>query len=152
MHVAAGVAAVSVAAAVVIRTPGSCLCRRTKGAVRRGSGVTAAGRLRFAVCAAEGSSSKGARLERWTERRPQEVLAVTAEVDGEEDYIVVFKGFSSSLIRPTAVDPGEPVLAEDATIVSIDRMQAPYNPDQPQYVAQGLTWEAFEGLLLEAGL
>jgi hypothetical protein len=42
-------------------------------------------------------------------------------------------------MRPTAFDPDIPVLPPDATIESIDRLQAPFNPDSPQYLDQGLS-------------
>jgi hypothetical protein len=45
------------------------------------------------------------RLEQYTTKRPQEVLLVKIEIDGELDEIAIFKGFSSSLMRPTAFDP-----------------------------------------------
>ena len=94
----------------------------------------------------------GKRLEQYTIKRPQEVLLVTAEIDGEEDQITVFKGFSSSLMRPTSHDPNVPVLPEEAKIVKIDRVAAPYNPDAPRYLQQGLTWEAVQQLLSDAGV
>jgi hypothetical protein len=94
----------------------------------------------------------GRRLEQYTIKRPQEVLIVTAEIAGEEDQIAIFKGFSSSLMRPTAFDPDVPVLPEEAKIVSIDRVASPYNPDAPHYLQQGLTWETMQQLLLDAGV
>lgn len=98
------------------------------------------------------SDAPGLRLERYTAKRPQEVLMVTAEIDGEEDQITIFKGFSSSLIRPTAFDPDIPVLPIGAKILSIDRLESPYNPASPRYIEQGLTWEAIQPLLAEAGV
>lgn len=92
------------------------------------------------------------RLEQYTERRRQEVLLVTAEVNGEWDEIAIFRGFSSSLVRPTAFDPDVPVLPDMATIVRIDRLLGPYNPQAPQYLQQGLTWETIQPLLLEASV
>jgi hypothetical protein len=94
----------------------------------------------------------GRRLEQYTIKRPQEVLIVTAEIAGEEDQIAIFKGFSSSLMRPTAFDPDVPLLPEEAKIVSIDRVASPYNPDAPHYLQQGLTWETMQQLLLDAGV
>lgn len=94
----------------------------------------------------------GRRLEQYTIKRPQEVLIVTAEIAGEEDQIAIFKGFSSSLMRPTAFDPDVPVLPEEAKIVSIDRVASPYNPDAPHYLQRGLTWETMQQLLLDAGV
>ncbi|RKH81023.1 hypothetical protein D7Y13_43165, partial [Corallococcus praedator] len=73
------------------------------------------------------------RLEQYTLKRPNEVLLVNAEIEGELDQIAVFKGFSSSLVRSTAFDPDVPVLPESVKILSIDRLEAPYNPAQPRY-------------------
>ncbi len=95
------------------------------------------------------ATAAGQRLERYTEQRPQEVLLVTVAVDGEIDQVIIFRGFSSSLVRSTAFDPDLPVLAENAVIQSIDRLQSPYDPNHPHYIQQGLTWEAMQ-LLLEA--
>lgn len=95
------------------------------------------------------SAALGQRMERYTEKRPQEVLIVTVAVDGEIDQVVIFRGFSSSLVRSTAFDPDLPVLDENAVIQSIDRLQSPYDPNHPHYIQQGLTWEEMQ-LLLEA--
>lgn len=92
------------------------------------------------------------RLEQYTLRHPQEVLMVTAEVEGEPDQVVIFRGFSSSLIRPTAFDPDVPVLPETATIETIDRLQGPYSPDNPQYLEQGIAWPNFAERLGQLGL
>ncbi|MBD2462444.1 hypothetical protein H6G89_15460 [Oscillatoria sp. FACHB-1407] len=97
-------------------------------------------------------SQLGYRLEQYTIKRPQEVLLVTVEIDGELDQILIFKGFSSSLIRPTAYDPDVPMLSDDAHIVAIDRLQAPYLPDNPHYLQQGLTVEAIHELLEVVGV
>lgn len=94
----------------------------------------------------------GYRLEQYTLKRPQEVLMVKAEVEGEVDTVVIFKGFSSSLVRPTSADPDVPVLPEDATILSIDRLIGPYTPNQPRYIATGISWAEFQLLLLEIGV
>jgi hypothetical protein len=93
----------------------------------------------------------GDRLEQYSAQRPQEVLLVEAEIDGEFDQVMIFKGFSSSLIRATAFDPDIPVLPEGAKILTVDRLQAPYNPSQPRYLQQALSWENFESLLAAAG-
>ncbi len=98
------------------------------------------------------SESIGRRLEQYTIKRPQEVLIVTAEIDGEEDQIAIFKGFSSSLMRPTSFDPDVPVLPAEAKIVRIDRVASPYNPNAPRYLQQGLTWETLQPLLFDAGV
>lgn len=92
------------------------------------------------------------RLEEYTIARSHEVLIVKAEIDGEFDEIAIFKGFSSSLVRSTASDPDVPVLPEGAKIISIDRLQSPYNPTNPRYLQQGLSWETMRSLLSEAGV
>lgn len=92
------------------------------------------------------------RLEQYTLKRPQELLLVKASIGDELDEVAVFKGFSSSLTRATASDPDVPVLPDAADIIAIDRLRSPYNPDAPQYIQQGLTWEAIEPLLTQAGV
>ena len=97
------------------------------------------------------SNSIGKRLEAYSSKRPQEVLLVTINIVGESDQVTIFKGFSSSLMRPTAFDPDVPVISDDATIVSIDRVASPYNPEAPHYIQQALTWEDMQVLLTEVG-
>lgn len=94
----------------------------------------------------------GHRLEQYTLQCPQEVLIVKAEIEGELDEIAIFRGFSSSLMRPTAFDVDIPILPEAATILTIDRLQGPYDPAHPQYLQQGLSWEDFLPLLTQLGL
>jgi hypothetical protein len=96
--------------------------------------------------------SPGQRLEQYTIRRPQEVLIVKAEVAGVEDEILIFKGYSSSLMHATAFDPDTPVLSEQARIIAIDRLQGPYSPATPHYLERGLSWNAMQLLLQAVGL
>ncbi|MBU7584783.1 MAG: hypothetical protein KAF91_18035 [Nostoc sp. TH1S01] len=98
------------------------------------------------------NNSIGKRLEQYTSKRPQEVLLITVELGDEQDKIAVFKGFSSSLMRPTAFDPDVPVLLDEATILSIDRIASPYNPESPRYIEKGISWEAMQALLVEVGV
>lgn len=79
------------------------------------------------------------RLENYTIKHPQEVLLVHAQIEGETDQVIIFRGFSSSLVRPTAFDPEVPTLPADAVIQQIDRLKSPYQPQSPQYLEQGLT-------------
>lgn len=94
----------------------------------------------------------GKRLEQYTAKRTHEVLLVTLEIAGEQDQIAIFKGFSSSLMRPTAFDLDVPVLPDEAKIITIDRVASPFNPQSPRYIQQGLTWETIQPLLLEVGV
>ncbi|AFY47366.1 hypothetical protein Nos7524_1490 [Nostoc sp. PCC 7524] len=97
-------------------------------------------------------SSIGKRLEQYTNKRPQEVLLVTVEIADEQDKVAIFKGFSSSLMRPTAFDPEVPVIPDEATILGIDRIASPYNPENPRYIERQISWEAMQVLLLEVGV
>jgi hypothetical protein len=92
------------------------------------------------------------RLEEYTIKHPQEVLLVTTKTEGECDRIAIFKGFSSSLMQPTAFDPDIPIISEAAKIISIDRLTSPYNPENPNYIRQGLTLAEMEALLLEVSI
>ncbi|MFB2881159.1 hypothetical protein [Floridanema aerugineum] len=98
------------------------------------------------------TDSIGRRLEKYTEKCPQEVLLVNVQMGDVEDKIAIFKGFSSSLMNPTACDPDVPVLPEEAKILSVDRIASPYNPSAPRYIQKDLTWENMEALLLEVGV
>ena len=97
-------------------------------------------------------NSIGKRLEQYTAKRTKEVLIVTVEIADEEDTIAIFKGFSSSLMRPTAFDADVPVLPDGANILNIDRVASPYNPEAPRYLQQGISWEAMEAILSEVGV
>jgi hypothetical protein len=86
-------------------------------------------------------------LEGYTIKYPTEALLVRVEIDGEPDEIMIFKGFSSSLMRSTAFDPDVSVIPDNAKIISIDRLAAPYNPKNPSYVEQNISWKSFQALL-----
>ncbi len=94
----------------------------------------------------------GKRLEKYTANYPQEVLLVSVKINGEEDQIAIFKGFASSLMRSTSFDPDVPVLPDNANIISIDRLESPYNPEAPRYIQKGISRENMESLLLAAGI
>jgi len=98
------------------------------------------------------NNSISKRLEKYTIKKSQEVLIINVEIDNEPDQIAVFKGFSSSLMHPTAYDPDVPVLPDTATIITIDRIASPYNPDSPRYLQQDISWEDMQVLLSEVGV
>jgi hypothetical protein len=99
-----------------------------------------------------GTSNLERRLAHYSSRRPGEVLLISAEIAGEWDQIAIYKGFASSLMRPTAFDPDVPVLPEEAVIQQIDRVASPYQPNQPRYIQQGMSWAEFQALLAEVGV
>ena len=93
------------------------------------------------------------RLEKYTMKRRKEVLMVEVEtISGEPDTVVIYNGFSSSLMRPTNYDPDIPVIENDAKIISIDRLASPYDPVNPTYIQTGLTLSEMEKLLAETGV
>lgn len=94
----------------------------------------------------------GSRLEQYTLKRPNEVLLVQIAIAGEPDQLLIYKGFSSSLMRPTAFDPDIPLMPEEAEIVEIDRLHAPYHPNAPRYIEQRLTWDTMQSLLEQVGV
>jgi hypothetical protein len=91
--------------------------------------------------------SIGRRLEQYSLEHPNEVLLVTFETAGEPDQVAIFKGFSSSLMCPTAFDPDVPVIPDDVVIQAIDRLKSPYNPNNPRYIQRHLSWDQFQPLL-----
>jgi hypothetical protein len=94
------------------------------------------------------SESIGLRLEQYTLKRKQEVLIINLETtSGELDTVMIYAGFSSSLVKATDFDPDVPIIATDSTIISIDRLASPYVPNNPQYISSGLTLEEMEDLL-----
>ncbi|MEL6441257.1 MAG: hypothetical protein AAFQ80_18635 [Cyanobacteria bacterium J06621_8] len=99
------------------------------------------------------SEAIGKRLEKYTLKRKQEVLMVyLTTAEGEEDTVMIFGGFSSSLMRPTAFDPEVPVITEDATINTIDRLASPYDPQNPRYIESGIDLATMESLLGELSI
>jgi hypothetical protein len=91
------------------------------------------------------------RLENYSRSHPREVLRLTVRDEQGEGEILIYKGFTSSLTRATAFEPDVPVLAADAEILGVDRIQAPYHPQQIQYLEQNLSWAEFSQRLAEAG-
>ncbi|MEM6596571.1 MAG: hypothetical protein AAF810_06745 [Cyanobacteria bacterium P01_D01_bin.36] len=88
-------------------------------------------------------STLAAQLENYTLKHPAEVLLVHMQLEGEPDQVIIFRGFSSSLMRPTAFDPEVPMLPDTAVVSHIDRLQGPYQPQSPQYIERDITLEAF---------
>ena len=98
------------------------------------------------------SPTLATRLENYTLKFPQELLMVHAQIEDEADTVVIFKGFSSSLARPTAFDPEIPTLPENAVIHRIDRLKGPYQPQSPKYIEQDISLETFITKLTALGL
>lgn len=86
-------------------------------------------------------------LEQYSLEHPQEVLVVHADIDGQPDEVVIFRGFSSSLMRPTAFDLDIPILPNHAEIQFIDRLKGPLNPQSPQPIETQISWAEFQNRL-----
>ncbi|BAW97641.1 hypothetical protein NIES970_25950 [[Synechococcus] sp. NIES-970] len=91
-------------------------------------------------------------LEAYTLQHPQEVLLLSLGQEAVEDQILIFKGFSSSLMRPTDFNPDNPILTEALPIQSIDRLQSPYDPANPVFIESGLSLTQMQQYLTEADI
>ncbi len=98
------------------------------------------------------ADSLGRRLEQYTLKRPNEVLLVAIETDGQLDEVAIFKGVSSSLVNPTAFNPDVPVVDDRAIVLSVVRLKSPYNPNDPHYIQKGISWGEFEASLSSIGV
>ncbi len=96
--------------------------------------------------------NQGQILENYSQQHPQEVLVVKLKIDDDLDEVMIFKGFSSSLMRSTAFDPDVPVISDRAEILTVDRLVAPYKPQSPQYIQQAIAWGSFQELIAEINL
>lgn len=92
------------------------------------------------------------RLERYSQTHPGEVLLVEAIAAGEPDQLMIFRGFSSSLTRPTDPDPDVPLLGKGDRIEQVSRFRAPYKPAAPQPLAPACDWAEMERFLDGLGL
>ncbi len=92
------------------------------------------------------------RLERYSQTHPGEVLRIEALVDGEADQLMIFRGFSSSLSRPTDPDPDVPLLGTGDRILRIERFRAPFQPTAPHPLAPACDWAEMERYLDSLGL
>lgn len=85
------------------------------------------------------------RLEQYSLRYPQDVLRLRVQkatgTDQGEDEILVFKGFSSSLVFPTDTDPDIPLVTEADHILSLDRLASPYQGEATPILEGNIPWE-----------
>lgn len=91
------------------------------------------------------------RLENYSRTHPKEVLVVKIESAGQVDEVMIYKGFSSSLVNPTNFDLDTPVIPEQGIILSIDRYLGPYNPAHPFPIQTDVSWDEFQRIMSEAG-
>ncbi|XP_031492743.1 uncharacterized protein LOC116259196 [Nymphaea colorata] len=87
-------------------------------------------------------------LETYTQSARNEVLLVQALVDDQEEEILIFKGFSSSLSYGTSPDPSKSILPARAVIKTIQRIKGPFDPSKVEYIEKDLTWPDFKDRFL----
>ncbi|MDX2270752.1 MAG: hypothetical protein NW237_02215 [Cyanobacteriota bacterium] len=88
-------------------------------------------------------------LERYSQKHPREVLRVEVESGGSRDVVIIYRGFSSSLMRATPKDPNQPVIPAHAQLLRLDRLEAPWDPDHPQIIQANLDWLTIQELTEE---
>ena len=91
-------------------------------------------------------------LERYSQRIPSEALRVQIQMDGEDDCVLIYKGFSSSLMRATPSSADESVIPFAATLIELERLRAPLHPVNPEVLATYRDSEAVRALLQEQGI
>lgn len=81
-----------------------------------------------------------AALEARSRDRPDRVLRLRGELprcagvegqSGEAFEVLIFRGFSSSVTHPTAVDPDRPLLPEGSCILAGELLEGPLRLDRP---------------------
>ena len=94
-----------------------------------------------------------AALEERSRARPDRVLrlrgTLPAAGGGETEpfELMIFRGFSSSVSHPTAFDPDQPALPEEAFVESAELLEGPLNPSNERVLAG----PADVGMFLEPG-
>ncbi|MEO1002228.1 MAG: hypothetical protein AAFX65_03855 [Cyanobacteria bacterium J06638_7] len=89
-----------------------------------------------------------AKLEVISRTRPDRVLrlrgTVPAAGEGREPFeLLIFRGFSSSVSHPTAFDPDQPALPEQALIEAAELLGGPLDPTAEQRLAGPLPAHTF---------
>jgi hypothetical protein len=78
-------------------------------------------------------------LEAASRSRPDRVLRLRGRLpaaSGDEPFeLLIFRGFSSSVSHPTAFNPDQPALGEEARIEAADLLLGPLNPAAEQVLA-----------------
>jgi hypothetical protein len=80
-----------------------------------------------------------AALEAISRGRPDRGLRLRGSLpgdSGDEPFeLLIFRGFSSSVSHPTAFNPDQPALGEEARIEAADLLLGPLNPAAEQVLA-----------------
>ncbi|MFM8935879.1 MAG: hypothetical protein ACKOE9_02685 [Vulcanococcus sp.] len=87
-------------------------------------------------------------LEAISRQRPDRVLRLRGDLPGAADALepfelLIFRGFSSSLSHPTAFDPDQPALPDEARIAVAELLPGPYNPAEERVLRGPLPPQQF---------
>ena len=74
-------------------------------------------------------------LEELSRHRPDRVLRLRGRIGGEPLELLIFRGFSCSTTHPTAFDPDQSVLPEEASLEAAELLCGPLNPAAEQLLA-----------------
>ncbi|MEN9222492.1 MAG: hypothetical protein Q6M04_08650 [Thermostichus sp. BF3_bins_97] len=91
-------------------------------------------------------------LERYSQAHPEEVLQVQLEGEEGSDLVLIYRGFSSSLMRATPSNPDEAVIAPTARFVRLERLTAPYHPSQSKTLATYGQWSELKAWFEQVGI
>ncbi len=94
------------------------------------------------------SASLLARLEALSRNRPDRVLRLRGSLpaaagESEPFELLIYRGFSSSVTHPTAVDPDRPALPDGSEIDGAELLQGPLDPRSECRLAGPLPVERF---------
>jgi hypothetical protein len=82
-------------------------------------------------------------LEACSRSRPDRVLRLRGELEGEPYELLIYRGFSSSTTHPTAFDPDRPVLPAGTVIEGAELLAGPLNPAAEERLAGPVPPERF---------
>lgn len=91
-------------------------------------------------------------LERYTQRIPAEALRVQIQMEASEDLVLIFRGFSSSLMGSTPANLEDPVIPLGAKLLRLERLRAPLDPVHPVVLAEYQDLDQVRRLLREQAL
>jgi hypothetical protein len=75
------------------------------------------------------------RFEEISRSRPDRVLRLRGELQGEPLELLIFRGFSCSTTHPTAFDPDTSVLPAGAVLQQAELLQGPLDPAAERILA-----------------
>ncbi|XP_078441508.1 uncharacterized protein LOC144711395 [Wolffia australiana] len=77
-----------------------------------------------------------------------QAFLLQASVHGEDETVLVFRGFSSLLSSGTSADLARSVLPANAVIWSVDVVRGPFDPSNIDYLERDVPWNEFKARLV----